>query len=412
MKKLTALLLLVFYLTISNSTLAQTPARLQKTAIGGDLYNFENYKSFDEYALKYRSYITKMRPNLNADEVANLAPLTLRKTNKSCQKTIGILLIHGLGDSPFLMSDLAKTIADNQSCITLKSLILPGNGLTAGASLEVSDKNWQEAVNFAIADFQNEKVNGIVAIGFSTGGALVLNQVLNHNKDIIAAAFFSPAFDIGISKIQVIGLKAIDFISNFKPLNFLAYQAKHDDVNIYKYESFSYRGINNLYKIIQINNQLLAQNKIINIPTFFAFSDVDSTVKSATTIALINNNFTNAQGIIFSNDGVKIKPEITTLKPINLTKKIIDLSHGSIPISGANYFYGHKAKTNYGCLKYDTKTTQDEFISCKNFDKKFYYGETTKYNMATYKDLSRITYNPDYKAVATKLNGFINQLKK
>ncbi len=395
-----------------NSASANIPDRFQKTSISGDLYNFENYASFDEYILKYRSYIAQFRPNLTELEISNLAPLTIRKIADPCIKKTGILLVHGLGDSPFLMSDLALDIATNQNCVVIKSLILPGNGLVPGASLEVGYQDWIRVIDFTISDFKNENVNQIIAIGLSTGSTLILNRVLNNNPNIIAAAFFSPAFDIGLSRSKILQLKIIDFVSNFKPLNFLAYYRKYGDANIYKYESYSYHSINDLYNLIKINNALLQKVNSIKVPTFFAFSDVDVTVKAKTTIALINKIFINARGVVFSNDGININPAITILKPADLPNKILDLSHGSIAISGDNYFYGKNAQVNHGCLQYDTKTTQDEFNSCKSFDPKFYYGETTKYNNKTYKYVSRITYNPYYQTVFTKLNDFINEVRK
>lgn len=386
----------------------KTPERLRKTSVANDLYNFQNYQSLDQYTLKYQEYIRHFRPNLATDEIDNLTPLTIKKVDSSCHKISGILLVHGLSDSPFSLSDITKNIVQNKNCVIIKSLLIPGHSLVPGSSLEVKNQDWINAVNFALEDFKNEKTDNITAIGFSTGSALILNQILSDNKKTISkAVFFSPAFDIGLSRLQSIQLRIIDFISNPRPLNFLAYLEKHSDENIYQYESFSYHGINNLHNVIRINNQLITSNKV-NIPTLFFFSDVDGTVKSATTIEMINNDFTNASGIIFSNNGVEIK-NITTIKPVNLAEKILDLSHTSIQTSGDNYYFGKNAKINRGCLHYDTKKTQDIFNACRNSDGEFYFGETSNDNLQNYKNnLSRITYNPYYQEVVKKLNDFIN----
>jgi len=407
MKKILLIICLVWVVVFG--ALAQDVGAIGKTNVGGDLYNFANYKSLDEYTLKYRGYIKKFRPNLTELEMENLAPLDVKKIDKSCSQKIGFLLLHGLSDSPFSVSDIRKEILQNQPCVVVKSPILPGHALIAGASLEEGYQDWINLVNFAVSDFKNEGVDRVVAVGFSTGGALVLNQVLNGNKNIVAVAFFSPAFDIGLPFYEVMALKFMDFISNFKPLNSLAYLEKHSEDNVYKYESFSFHGINNLYKIIQINNKLVARQKTIDVPAFFAFSDVDKTVKAAKIIAMINDNFSRPEGVIFSNQGVASKASMRVIKPLDLQQKILDLSHVALPFSESNYFYGKNAKVNHGCLEYDEKGMEDKFLECRKFASKFYYGEITKENLAQYEYVSRITYNPYFKETIVGLNWFIGQ---
>jgi esterase/lipase len=408
--------LLMFLLALLTCTqvFAGEINRFAKTNIGSDLYNFSSYHSLDEYTTKYRQYIKQFHPSLTDNEINNIAPLDVKKMSRSCSKKTGILFLHGLGDSPFLMSDLVNNIVRNQNCIVVKSPIIPGNALVPGASLEPSDKDWRNMVNFAISDFKNnDNIDQVIVIGFSTGGALALNQILNDNPNIIAAAFLSPAFDIGVSTAKAMLLKFVDAISNNRVLYSLGYLSKYDDVNIYKYESFSYHGINDLYKVITENNKLLKQKKSLSIPTFFAFSDVDETVNSKTTIAMINNNFSEPSGSVFSNNGVEIKPTIKTIRPVDLEKKILDLSHISIPVADNNYYYGKNAKENFakenfGCLQY--YQDQNQYNSCKVFDAKFYYGETTKENNDQYKNVSRITYNPYFLGMAKDLNGFISSV--
>jgi hypothetical protein len=64
-----------FLLFFISSCFNNQQQRLQKTNIANDLYNFEKYKTLDEYTNNYRNYIGKYRSGISQLDIERLAPL-------------------------------------------------------------------------------------------------------------------------------------------------------------------------------------------------------------------------------------------------------------------------------------------------------------------------------------------------
>lgn len=185
------------------------------------------------------------------------------------------------------------------------------------------------------------------------------------------------------------------------------YLEKHSDMNPYKYESFSYNGTNELYKLTKENLKLLEQIHTIKNPIFLALSAEDSTIDANVTLSIASEKFLNLSGIVYTkNKDAKFERLIT--KNIAVPGgNIIDFSHISIPFSENNTIYGKNAKTNYGCLHYENKSSEN-FNKCQIFDKGFFYGEISKDNLKDYpNNLSRLTYNPQYNDLIKQMLAFI-----
>ena len=397
--------LLFFISSCSNNN---KESKLQKTNISNDLYNFEKYKNLDEYTNNYRKYIGKFRSGISDLEIERLAPLTI-KAKASCSKKNGFILVHGLSDSPFMMMDIANSINQKNPCSEINMPILPGHALVPGASLEATNEQWISAINLAVKDMKNNNVDSITMIGFSTGSAVSLHHLLsnyNSSQDI-KLALISPAFHLSLPWYKVPGLQLMSFIGNIK--NSFGYMDKHEDLNPYKYESFSYNGVNELHKLTnKIKKLLIKTNEINNKIVLFASAE-DSTINQQITFDLLRKYFKNiSDGVIYSPTTINNVPNgIEVKNPQNISERIVDLSHVSIPISPLNVIFGKNAKINYGCLHYDNKDKADLFASCKVLSEEFYFGETNKLNLGKYQKFSRIQYNPFYEDLIEKLLKFI-----
>jgi esterase/lipase len=397
-----------FLLFFISSCFSNKQQRLQKTNIANDLYDFQKYKTLDEYTNNYRNYIEKYRSGISQLDIERLAPLT-RKADSSCSKKSGFILVHGLSDSPFMMSDITNSISQKNPCSIINRPILPGHALLPGASLEATNEQWISAVDLAVKDLRNSGVDSITMIGFSTGSALSLHYVLsnyNSNQDI-KLALISPAFDLSLPWYKVSAIQIMSFVGNIS--NSSGYIDNYKDVNPYKYESFSYNGVNELRKLTKKIQKLLDKINVVNNNILLFASNEDSTINQKTTFDLSSKYFKNLSGgVIYSPSNISnVLNGVVVQNPQSATDKIVDLSHVSLPISPKNVIFGKSAKTNYGCLHYVNNDKAELLASCEAFSNDLYYGETNNENLSKYPKISRIQYNPFYDDLIEKLFKFI-----
>src|SRR5262249_26865700 len=83
----------------------------------------------------------------------------------------GVLLIHGLTDSPFLVRDIAESL--RRQCLLVRAILLPGHGTVPGDLLEVRYEDWVEAARYGLESFRGQ-VTDLYLGGFSTGGTLAI----------------------------------------------------------------------------------------------------------------------------------------------------------------------------------------------------------------------------------------------
>lgn len=102
----------------------------------------------------------------------------------------GVLLVHGLGDSPWSFHDLGATLAEQG--FVARTVLLPGHGTTPEDLLEVSLADWQRTVQEQVTALR-EDVDEVWLGGFSTGANLILD-VAYDDAAIAGLLLFSPGF--------------------------------------------------------------------------------------------------------------------------------------------------------------------------------------------------------------------------
>ncbi len=104
----------------------------------------------------------------------------------------GILLTHGLTDSPYFMRHLANYFA-GQGFLVL-AILLPGHGTQPGDLLDVEWREWAKAVAYGTECVARE-VDEVYLGGLSTGATLSLYQSLKDTR-VRGLFLFSPALKI------------------------------------------------------------------------------------------------------------------------------------------------------------------------------------------------------------------------
>jgi len=200
----------------------------------------------------------------------------------------GVLLVHGLTDSPYHIRATAKLFAEHGFYVI--GLRLPGHGTVPGALRKVKWQDWYQAVNFA-ADFVLKEVERrgggkFYAAGFSTGGALVLHFTLQGivNKTHRVPdklLFLSPAIGV-MSAAKLANLhKMLSWMPWFEKLAWLDIQPEFDP---FKYDSMPYNAGYQIYALTRENWELVETLKesnrlLMSLPDMFALQSlVDATV--------------------------------------------------------------------------------------------------------------------------------------
>ena len=126
-----------------------------------------NYSSFDEYAQKTEAMIAENRHFLTdeqqEEEIKANAPFEIRPEQNPETKR-GILLVHGLGDSPLSFVDIGKELAERGFLV--RTVLLPGHGTRPGDMINVDHKDWQSLVTRQVELLKNE-VDEVYLGGFS-----------------------------------------------------------------------------------------------------------------------------------------------------------------------------------------------------------------------------------------------------
>lgn len=102
----------------------------------------------------------------------------------------GILLVHGLGDSPWSFQDLGPLL--QKQGFLVRTLLLPGHGTRPEELMQVRLEDWQQVVQEQVSLLRRE-VKEVYLGGFSTGANLVLDYAYAH-PDVSGLLLFSPGF--------------------------------------------------------------------------------------------------------------------------------------------------------------------------------------------------------------------------
>lgn len=155
--------------------------------------------SFAAYAAETRAWVNARRKFVSDDPAAELRWNTPSETLPAGDAvgTRGILLIHGLGDSPWSFVDQARTYANAGWLV--RTVLLPGCGTRPEDMLEPTADDWRRVVReqAEILDrdlktlHPGEKTQVWLG-GFSTGCNLAIEFASRHEW-ISGLVLFSPA---------------------------------------------------------------------------------------------------------------------------------------------------------------------------------------------------------------------------
>jgi alpha-beta hydrolase superfamily lysophospholipase len=198
----------------------------------------------------------------------------------------GVLLLHGMSDSPYSMRILGKRMHSAGAWVI--GLRLPGHGTAPSGLVRVKWEDMSAAVRLAVLHLR-EKVgeSPLFLVGYSNGGALAVNYALSMLEDstlpqVSGLVLISPS--IGVTPVAALA-KWQERLGRLVGLNKLAWNSILPEYAPFKYNSFAVNAGNQVYRITnEIRSRLEAlgaARKLNRFPPTLAFqSVVDATVST------------------------------------------------------------------------------------------------------------------------------------
>lgn len=339
------------------------------------------------------------------------APFELRPAAEFLQadgKTFkrGVLLVHGLTDSPYLMRHLATFFQRNG--FRVMAVLLPGHGTQPGDLLNVSWKDWARTVAYGV-ECLAEEVDEVFLAGFSAGAALSVHHTF-INKEVRGLFLFSPAFEIS-SRAKWAGLhKLYSWLSPSA-----AWVNVLPDRDLYKYESFCKNAAAQMYAL----TKALPPDDF-HIPIFMAASADDASVHASATLQFLQRAKHHASTLVWYSTKRKNNPSSSGGGGVHLlganiewvdsaipAQKILSSAHTAIVMPPEDEHYGVAGKYK-NCLHYIERDAQC-LAACESGTQSAFLGEVSEQNLQNGL-LRRLTFNPHYAEMEASMQRFIKEL--
>jgi len=356
--------------------------------------------AYPEYVAHMRRVISQARRDLtpeNRDQVVDWnSPYIMEPDPAKCPAAkgnrirSGILLIHGLTDSPFEMRDLGKHF--QEQCFLVYGLLLPGHGTVPGDLLSVTYEDWAKATQYGLAALR-PRVEKLYAGGFSTGGALLVQAALTGEK-LDGLFLFAPA--LGLHSSVAFIAPVASGVQSWVDI------APDEDPT--KYESFATNAAAQIWQLVHDLSFRLNRDPL-PVPVFLAVSEDDQTIDPATAIAFFSRvTDARSRAVIYGKGG---KPQDLRFIPTVAARpaeQILDMAHLSLTIAPENPHYGKNGDYR-NCLHY--LKDESKWKACKQG--RGPAGEITKNNLNR-GVMRRLTYNPDYVHMVQEMDAFLARL--
>ncbi|OJF67534.1 hypothetical protein BK026_01255 [Alteromonas sp. V450] len=365
---------------------------------------FDNYLGdVESYLQEHRTFIS----NKKAKELFMNMPFECGTQFRD----IGVLLVHGLGDSPYFFRDIANAMCNEG--IHVRTILLPGHGSKPGDMLNVTYQQWQTETNHHIRLFSKE-VDNLYIGGFSTGANLttIASFSMTEELDIKGLMHFSPAF------------KSRFFVSRLAPYidSLFPWPNVEEEDNPSRYNSTAMPGFAAYQESVNVLQDLFTRSdkeeRTLNLPVLMVVAEKDSVVDTAIIAEQFRDNFTHPHKcLLWQGEKAPEVPENTLImQTMNVPEQRISAaSHMSTLFSDENPLYGIESDFRI-C---DNGQGSDAEARCKAGEEVWYgpWGfkpDNADEALASNKQdrvYARLTYNPYFDRMVDQLLAFTGKAK-
>jgi len=285
--------------------------------------------SFSEYLMVTEQWLAENRGYIGDDrdkEISMNMPFELtpkHKTNKA------VLLVHGLGDSPYGFSDIAPSL--QAQGFHVEVLLLPGHGSKPSDLMLPTYNDWQTIVDH-YAGLLKQQYQEVWLGGFSTGGNLVTIHAIEKGG-IDGLLLFSPGFQSQTPYLEKLAPVASIFFDGYTT----------DEDNLARYNSAPLKGAIAYSQSAAKLRELLKENQV-EIPTLVVLSEADSIIDPKAVHEFYQQRFTNSNNQLLWYGESNIEQDTVTVSSMKLDElRISTASHMSPLFAPANTYYGQDA---------------------------------------------------------------------
>jgi len=345
------------------------------------------------------------------DQVVDMrAPYAIGPVSTSCTTDetdpppgngVGFLMVHGLTDSPYWLSDVRDDLRQRFPCATFHGVLLPGHGTVPGDLLDVEYEDWLETVRFGMNSFGDE-IDHIIPMGFSTGAALIgrVYHEQQANRDLISAlVMLSPG--LAAKSEQAWLTPYVRYVKDWVG------EGENNDPG--KYGSMAMNAAAEFYLLTKPFDQ--GKLADFDVPVFGVVSSDDQTINPALMRDFFCNKVTSPQKHLIWYQG-KINPpnDIATCDGIEIVRsendemRTLNHAHTAITMSPKDPIYGLDGAVP-DCGHYDDEAARS---NCQT-GTDVLYGERNLFDDAPPGTMRRGTFNPDFPGMMDKMAAFITK---
>jgi len=260
-------------------------------------------------------------------------------------ETAGLLLVHGLADTPTVFRGLAERLSAR--CVHVRAILLPGHGTRPGDLVTAESEQWLEHVRAHAAGLA-ERVDRLYLGGHSIGGALA-TQVALERDDIDGLVLFAPAW----------GLRGFGFAMWAATLAepFIDFIELEPELNPVKYETLATNVGDEVRETLARVDDALSGADTIELPTVVAASAADSVIDTDVLQRVFRQRFVHPRNrMVVYRDARDPLPEwwqserMVAFDAYLPDQRIVEFSHQSLPVSPDHPLYGRDGPLHH-CLE-------------------------------------------------------------
>jgi esterase/lipase len=344
------------------------------------------------------------------DKVVQMrAPYELPPDSENCRDGVevgnrGFLLIHGLTDSPYLLSELANSLKRKYPCSYVRSLLVPGHGTVPGDLLSVELDDWRRVVGYGVQSFES-LVDELYLVGYSSGSSLALDYLQENPDDssVSGFIFLSPGF--------AAAQKSIALAPWLKYL--VRWVSRGADADAAKYDSMPTHAAALFHRLtVKVSDP---EEPVLELPVFMVMSGDDTTVDTDYAAEFFCSRVSSSQRrlVWYRSLATGATPPVSCsgLEIVDVAApqaRFVSHSHVAITMPPENEHYGLDG--NYTvCSTY--LDDPESFSSCSEDDSNTLYGESTLRDdnlLYQGKLIRRATFNPYYQDMVSAMACFID----
>ncbi len=332
-----------------------------------------NQGSFSEYVAETRQWLEDNRVFISDNQARELALNLPREYQPAVANGEAVLLVHGLGDSPYSFIDIARYLADKGYLV--RTILLPGHGSKVGDLMLPSEADWQTVVHHH-SQLLQQSATKVWLGGYSTGANLVTAEAL-EDEAIQGLLLFSPAFKPESAIVS--WAEAASW--------FVTWADQDPEDNYLRYNSLPMNGAAVYYQTSETVRNKLAESDFQR-PVFMMMSESDSVINTQYALQVFTDKMAHpANRLVWQGESPLSEPRAVRFSMQLPEQRISNGSHMGLLFSPDNPEYGRSGR-NRICANGQQEAQQ---LLCAQGEEVWYsawgYREPGKIH-------ARLTYNP------------------